>query len=147
MSSSTRCVIFHISFVIQCNLIQFNVFKTNKSSSPRIEIRPILNARVGEEQRRGLNSAKGGGRGGRGTGGVIACRRRLVQTQRRVISRGREGERRQSGALEKRLSAVKNAGELLLVCLARYKRLLRFQEGEGGAPPPPGHAGTLAQSE
>lgn len=31
------------------------------------------------------------------------------------------GERRQSGALEKRLSAVKNAAELL-VCLARYKR-------------------------
>lgn len=34
---------------------------------------------------------------------------------------GRGGERRQSGALEKRLSAVKNAAELL-VCLARYKR-------------------------
>lgn len=34
---------------------------------------------------------------------------------------GGGGERRQSGALEKRLSAVKNAAELL-VCLARYKR-------------------------
>lgn len=52
----------------------------------------------------------------------------------------REGvgrERRQSGALEKRLSAVKNAGELL-VCLARYKRPGAALSGRS-TPPLPGH--------
>lgn len=78
-----------------------------------------------------LNAQEARGKGveqpaGGWTRGVIAAcsrhPRRLVQTQRRVISRGvGGGERRQSGALEKRLSAVKNAAELL-VCLARYKR-------------------------
>lgn len=63
--------------------------------------------------------------------------RRLVQTQRRVISRGVGRERRQSGALEKRLSAVKNAGELL-VCLARYKRPAAALSGRS-TPPLPGH--------
>lgn len=76
----------------------------------------------------------------RGTTTAITTTTTRADLYKRNDVSSREGvgrERRQSGALEKRLSAVKNAGELL-VCLARYKRPGAALSGRS-TPPLPGH--------